>query len=96
MEVRMEGSKLYIGNLSYSVTSEQLKELFSTCGEVGEIRIIEGKGFGFVEMATQVDAEKAKKELDGAQFMGRTLKVDEARPQRDKPRGRSGGGGRRY
>ena len=93
----MEGSKLYIGNLSYSVTSEQLKELFSTCGEVGEIRIIEGKGFGFVEMATQVDAEKAKKELDGAQFMGRTLKVDEARPQRDKPRGRSGGGGgRRY
>jgi RNA recognition motif-containing protein len=99
MEVRMEGSKLYIGNLSYAVTSEQLKELFSTCGEVGEIRIIEGKGFGFVEMATQVDAEKAKKELDGAQFMGRTLKVDEARPQRDKPRGRSGGGGgggRRY
>ena len=93
----MEGSKLYIGNLSYSVTSEQLKELFATCGEVGEIRIIEGKGFGFVEMATQVDAEKAKKELDGAQFMGRTLKVDEARPQRDKPRGRSsGGGGRRY
>jgi RNA recognition motif-containing protein len=91
----MEGSKLYVGNLSYSVTSEQLKELFGAFGEVGDIRIIEGKGFGFVEMSTQVDAEKAKKELDGSQFMGRTLKVDEARPQRDKPRGRSGGG-RRY
>ncbi|HVN95316.1 MAG TPA: hypothetical protein VMT62_02715 [Syntrophorhabdaceae bacterium] len=89
----MEGSKLYVGNLSYSVTSEQLKELFSGVGQVGDIRIIEGKGFGFIEMATQADAEKAKKELDGAQFMGRTLKVDEARPQKDKPRGR---GPRRY
>jgi RNA recognition motif-containing protein len=95
----MEGSKLYIGNLSYSVTSEQLKELFGGFGEVGDIRIIEGKGFGFVEMSTQVDAEKAKKELDGSQFMGRTLKVDEARPQRDRGRrggGGGGGGGRRY
>ena len=90
----MEGGKLYVGNLSYSVTSEQLKELFGGFGEVGDIRNIEGKGFGFVEMATQVDAEKAKKELDGSQFMGRTLKVDEARPQKDKPRGR--GGPRRY
>ncbi len=91
----MEGSKLYVGNLSYSVTKEQLKELFGGFGEVGDIRIIEGKGFGFVEMTNQVDAEKVKKELNGAQFMGRTLKVDEARPQKDKPRGRSGGG-RRY
>lgn len=94
----MEGSKLYVGNLSYSVTSEQLKELFQQFGEVGDIRVIEGKGFGFVEMGNQVDAEKAKKELDGSQFLGRTLKVDVARPQKDKPRGRSGGGGggRRY
>lgn len=91
----MEGSKLYVGNLSYSVTNEQLKELFGQFGEVGDIRVIEGKGFGFVEMATQGDAEKAKKELNGTQFMGRTLKIDEARPQKDKPRGRSGGG-RRY
>ena len=88
----MEGSKLYVGNLSYSVTNEQLKELFGQFGEVGDIRVIEGKGFGFVEMATQGDAEKAKKELNGTQFMGRTLKIDEARPQKDKPRG----GGRRY
>ncbi len=91
----MEGSKLYVGNLSYSVTKEQLKELFGGFGEVGDIRIIEGKGFGFVEMANQADAEKVTKELNGTQFMGRTLKIDEARPQKDKPRGRSGGG-RRY
>jgi len=94
MEARMEGSKLYVGNLSYSVTGEQLKELFGQFGEVGDIRVIEGKGFGFVEMTSQLDAEKVKKELNGTQFMGRTLKIDEARPQKDKPRGRSGGGRR--
>ncbi len=80
----MEGSKLYVGNLSYSVTSEQLKEVFSACGEVREIKVIEGKGFAFVEMATQVEAEKAKKELNGTQFAGRTITVDEARPPRDR------------
>lgn len=90
----MEGGKLYVGNLSYSVSSEQLKELFAQCGEVRELRIIEGKGFGFVEMATQIEAEKAKKDLNGTQFMGRTITVDEARPTRDRQRGR--GGPRRY
>ena len=92
----MEGSKLYVGNLTYSVTSEQLKELFQQFGEVGDVRVITGKGFGFVEMTNQADAERAKKELDGTQLAGRTLKVDVARPQKDKPRGRSGGGGRRF
>ena len=93
----MQGGKLYVGNLGYSVTSEQLKELFSAIGEVREVKIIEGKGFGFVEMATQMDAEKAKKDLGGTQFMGRSIKIEEARPQRDKPRGGRGGGfGRRY
>jgi len=95
----MQGGKLYVGNLSYSVTSEQLKELFSGCGEVKEVKIIEGKGFGFVEMGTQIDAEKAKKDLGGTQFMGRSITVEEARPQREKPRGGRGGGGsfgRRY
>ena len=91
MGVRMEGNKLYVGNLSYSVTSEQLKELFSGYGEVGSVRIIEGKGFGFVEMTNQADAEKAKKELDGSQFLGRTLKIDEARPQKERPHGGSRG-----
>jgi RNA recognition motif-containing protein len=96
----MQGGKLYVGNLSYSVTREQLKELFAACGEVRDIKVIEGKGFGFVEMGTQIEAEKAKKDLNGAQFMGRSITVDEARPQKDKPRGGRGGGGggfgRRY
>lgn len=87
-------SKLYVGNLSYSVTNEQLKEIFTPFGEVTDARVIEGKGFGFVEMATQADAEKAKKELNGTQVGGRTLTVDEARPQKDKQRGR--GTPRRY
>jgi RNA recognition motif-containing protein len=89
----MEGSKLYVGNLSYSATIEEIKELFSGFGEVREVKVIAGKGFGFVEMASQTEAEKVKKELNGTQFMGRTLTVDEARPQSDKPRR---GGSNRY
>lgn len=80
----MQGSKLYIGNLSYSITNDQLKELFSNYGEVRNVNIIEGKGFGFVEMSTQVEAEKAKKALDGREFKGRILRVDEARPPKNR------------
>jgi RNA recognition motif-containing protein len=76
----MQGSKLYVGNLSYSVTSEQLEELFAKFGAVKQVNVIEGKGFGFVEMSSPEDAEKAKEALDGQAFEGRTLKVDEARP----------------
>jgi RNA recognition motif-containing protein len=82
----MEGSKLYVGNLNYSSTVEEIKELFAGFGEVRDVRVIEGKGFGFVDMGSQAEAEKAKKELHGSQFMGRTLTVDEARPKMDKPR----------
>jgi RNA recognition motif-containing protein len=82
----MQGSKLYVGNLSYSVTSEQLEELFSNYGEVKQVNIIEGRGFGFVEMSDQSEAEKAKEALDGSDFEGRTLKVDEARPPRRERR----------
>ncbi|HEX9830851.1 MAG TPA: RNA-binding protein [Thermodesulfobacteriota bacterium] len=77
----MHGSKLYVGNLNYSVTTEQLKELFSAYGSVSEVKIIEGKGFGFVEMSNQLEAEKAKDALDGSNLQGRNLKVNEARPQ---------------
>ncbi len=80
----MEGSKLYVGNLSYSVTDEQLEELFSAHGSVQSANVIGNKGFGFVEMSASEEAEKAKEALDGTEFEGRTLKVDEARPQ--KPR----------
>ena len=81
----MQGSKLYVGNLSYDVTSSKLEELFAAHGEVREVKIIEGKGFGFVEMSNQAEAIKAKEALDGFDFEGRTLKVDEARPPRKKP-----------
>jgi RNA recognition motif-containing protein len=80
----MQGSKLYVGNLSYSVTDEQLKELFSAHGTVQSANVIGDKGFGFVELSANDEAEKAKDALDGTDFEGRTLKVDEARPQ--KPR----------
>jgi RNA recognition motif-containing protein len=80
----MHGSKLYVGNLSYSVTKEQLRELFSSYGSVTDVKIIEGKGFGFVEMSSQAEAEKAKEELNGSNFKGRTLTVDEARPQNNR------------
>ncbi len=88
----MRGSKLYVGNLDYSVTSEQLEELFSKYGEVRQVNRIEGKPFGFVEMSNQSEAEKAKEALNGSEFNGRTLRVDEARP----PRNRGRGGHRRY
>jgi RNA recognition motif-containing protein len=82
----MQGSKLYVGNLSYSVTNEELTELFSNYGEVRNVNIIEGKGFGFVEMSSQADAEQAKVTLNGTEFKGRALRVDEARPPKDKQR----------
>ena len=82
-------SKLYVGNLSYSVTSEQLTELFAGYGEVKSVNIIQGKGFGFVEMGDSGQAEAAKQALDGSDFSGRTLRVDEARP----PKAGGGGGG---
>ena len=88
----MQGSKLYVGNLSYSTTNEQLKELFSNYGEVKEVNIIEGRGFGFVEMSSSAEAEKAKEALNGSDLEGRTLKIDEARP----PRSREGRNYRRY
>jgi RNA recognition motif-containing protein len=84
----MQGSKLYVGNLNYSVTNEQLRELFEGYGSVKNVNIIEGRGFGFVEMSSQEEAENAKDSLDGTDFVGRTLRVNEARPQRNKPRGR--------
>ncbi len=82
----MEGNKLYVGNLKYSVTNEELKKLFSKYGEVKSVNIIEGKGFGFVEMSSSEEAEKAKEALNNADFEGRPLKIDEARPQTQRPR----------
>ncbi|MDD5090978.1 MAG: RNA-binding protein [Candidatus Wallbacteria bacterium] len=92
----MNTSKLYVGNLSYSVTSRELTDLFSPHGTVKDVKVIEGKGFGFVEMGSPTEAEAAKNALNNQEFSGRQLKIDEAKPP--KPRsdfGGGGGGGRR-
>lgn len=88
----MAGKKLYVGNLTYSVTAEQLKELFANHGEVMDVKVIENRGFGFVEMASESEAEAAKQALDGTDYEGRTMRVDEAR-ERQPRRGPGGGGG---
>jgi len=80
----MQGSKVYVGNLNYSVNNEQLEELFANHGTVKSVNIIEGKGFGFVETSSSEEAEAAKQALNDTEFNGRPLKIDEARPQ--KPR----------
>jgi len=89
----MQGSKLYVGNLSYSVNQDKLGELFSAHGQVKSVTIIPGKGFGFIEMSSPEEAEAAKAALNETDLEGRPLKVDEARPPRDKGRG---GGGRNF
>ena len=80
----MQGSKLYVGNFNYSTVDSQLEELFSPHGSVQSAKVIGDKGFGFVEMSNNAEAEKAKEALDGTEFGGRTLRVDEARPQRPR------------
>ena len=79
----MEGKKLYVDNLDYSVTKEELSELFAEFGEVVEVTIIDGKGFGFVEMSEPAEAESAMSDLNGKDLKGRSMKVDEARPKKD-------------
>lgn len=80
----MESNKLYVGNLTYSVNEAQLKELFAQFGTVNDVRVIERKGFGFVEMSSPEEAEDAKEALNNTVFEGRTLKIDEARPPRPR------------
>ncbi|MDI6800910.1 MAG: hypothetical protein QMD01_02470 [Thermodesulfovibrionales bacterium] len=96
--------KLYVGNISFKATEEDVKGLFSKVGDVASVKIItdaytgQSKGFGFVEMANEEDAKKAIESLNGTAFMERTLMVAEARPERKEKRfeGRRGGfGGRR-
>ena len=80
----MQGSKLYCGNLKYSVSDQQLEELFGQYGEVKSVNVIQVKGFGFIEMGTPEEAEKAKEALDGQDYEGRIMKVSEAHPPREK------------
>lgn len=91
----MAVSKLYVGNLNFATTGAQLEEHFGQFGKVVSATIIGDKGFGFVEMSTPAEAQAAKDELDGQEFMGRVLKVDEARPPKQGGGGRGGFGGGR-
>lgn len=91
--------KIYVGNISFKASEEDLKELFSQSGEVESVKIITDrhtgnpKGFAFIEMATEDDARKAIDALNGATFMERTLSVAEAKPQQPRERRGFGGGG---
>jgi RNA recognition motif-containing protein len=90
------GRRLYVGNLPYSATEEQLTELFSRAGKVDTVRVMRdmatgrARGFAFVEMSTDEEAQKAISEFHEQQMDGRALVVNEARP---KPEGGFGGGG---
>lgn len=101
-------NKLYVGGLPYSVTAGKLQEIFAAHGSVESARVITDKftgrsrGFGFVEMSSPAEAQKAMEALNGSQLEGRTLVVNEARPQdnqsgggRRDDRAMGGGGGRR-
>lgn len=83
-----ESNTLYVGNLNYKASKEDLEALFGEYGEVAKVRLIEKdgikKGFGFVEFVSTDAAQKSKEELDGKEYMGRRLKIDFALPK--KPR----------
>jgi RNA recognition motif-containing protein len=92
--------KLYVGNISFKATEEDIRELFGRSGEVETVKIITDahtgnpKGFGFVEMATVEDAKKAIDELNGTTFMERAITVAEAKPQEPREKRGGFGGGR--
>ena len=92
---------IYIGNLSYEVTEEDLQQAFEVFGQVESVNIIKNKfsgrskGFGFVEMPDKANAQSAINELNGKELKGRTLNVNEARPRTESRGGRGGYGGGR-
>ncbi len=94
------GKKLYVGNLSYTVDSSELEQLFGAHGQVTSAQIINdrdtgrSKGFGFVEMSSDAEAQAAIAALNGQQHEGRALTVNEARPREERGGGGGGGGGR--
>ncbi|MHC4984074.1 MAG: RNA recognition motif domain-containing protein [Planctomycetota bacterium] len=103
------GKNIYVGNLSFDVSVQDLQELFGQHGEVVSVNVItdrqtgRSRGFGFVEMGNDAEAEEAINALNGKEFAGRALKVNEAKPRRENGGGGRGGrggrgpgGGRRY
>lgn len=93
------GKKLYVGNLPFSATEEDIAAKFSACGTVESAKLItdrdtgRSKGFGFVEMSSESEAQAAIDTLNGQDYGGRPMTVNEARPQQKKPGGYGGGGG---
>ncbi|HVF51156.1 MAG TPA: RNA-binding protein [Pyrinomonadaceae bacterium] len=93
--------KLYVGNLSFQTSSEELQSLFSQAGTVESASVVEdretgrSRGFGFVEMASKEEGEAAIAQFNGKEFNGRALTVNEARPREDRRGGGGGGGGGR-
>lgn len=92
--------KLYVGNLAFQTSSEDLQQLFSQAGTVQSASVIEdretgrSRGFAFVEMASKEEGESAISQFNGKEFNGRNLTVNEARPREDRGGNRGGGGGR--
>jgi RNA recognition motif-containing protein len=90
---------IYVGNLSYQTTEDELKTTFEQFGQVASVRIVkdkfsgDSKGYGFVEMGSKEEASAAITGLDGKELNGRTLKINEARPREQGGRGGSGGSG---
>lgn len=91
--------RIYVGGLPYSTTEEELEQLFSSQGTVKEVAIVvdrytgQAKGFGFVEMNSDTEADAAISALNGTMLGGRTLTVNEAKPREERPRSGGGGGG---
>ena len=95
----MHGNKLYVGGLPYSVTEDQLRDIFAAHGTVESAVVISdrmtgrSKGFGFVEMGSQEEAQSAMDNLNQTQLEGRSLTVNEAKPRQPRTGGGGGGGG---
>ena len=95
------GRKLYVGNLPYSATEQSLREAFAASGTVDSVSLItdrdsgQSKGFGFVEMATDAEAQAATQAMNGQTLDGRQIKVNEAKPKGSGGGGGGGGGGAR-
>src|SRR5690348_16858385 len=92
------GTKLYVGNLSFNTTETDLQDLFGQVGAVSEVTLMQDKftgksrGFAFVTMGSEADAQKAIAEINGKTLEGRALTVNEARPREPRPPGGGGGG----
>lgn len=92
-------AKLYVGNLSFGVGDSMLRDQFTPHGTVQSASVVmdretgQSKGFGFVEMSSSQEAQAAIQALDGVELEGRAMRVNEAKPREDRPRGGGGGGG---